>query len=169
MRLGIATSMILVGSDGMLNPGAELTRADVANMMFHYIMYKNGRRTQALLSETENEILNVLALLEQKNLEQADLASARAWLAARGALTSMPEEPLVKGAVKVSEGFRTIVFAYYAGTAGNLDEAIQLSGDAWHLAEKAKEFAPDLGELATQMQAIAKTIADQARAAQAAQ
>jgi hypothetical protein len=165
MRLGLATSMVMLSQEGTLAPSAELTRADVAQMMYFYLMYKQGRRTQALLSEAESEILNVLQLLEMKDIQQADYASARSFMAARGALTSMPDEALVKGAVKVSEGFRTIVFAYYAGVNGQLQEAIQLSSDAWHLAEKAREFSSSLNELAVQMQTIAKSIADEARVA----
>jgi len=163
LRFGVASSMIMVGQDGLVDPGRQLTRADVANLLYRYMMYKQGRRTQALLSEAESEIVNVLQMLDAQNIEQADFASTRSLLAARGALTSRPEEPVVRGAVKVSEGFRTLVFAYVAGASGNLDMAIQLSGDAWHLAEKAREFSPSLDQLATQMQTIAKNMADEAR------
>lgn len=163
MRLGIASSMILISPDGMLSPGAQLTRGDVAVMMYHYLMFKQGRRAQALLSEAENEIVNLLQLLEANNIEQAHYASARSLLAARGALASRPDEDVVKAAVKVSEGFRILVSAYQAGAEGRLDDAIQLSSDAWHLAEKARSFSPELDSLATQMQTIAKNMADEAR------
>ncbi len=163
MRFGIASSMIMVGQDGNMNPGMQLKRGDIANLLYRYLMYKEGRRTQALLSEAESEIVNVLQQLDTKNLEQAHFASIRALLAVRGALTIKPNEAIVRGAVKVSEGFRSLVLAYEAGASGNLDRAIELSGMAWQLAEKAKEFSPSLNDLAVQMQTIAKNMADEAR------
>ncbi len=163
MRYAITASMVIVGEDGTLQPGRTLNRGDVATLIYRYMMYKDGRRTQALLSEVEGEIVNVLQLLETKDIMQADLASSRALLAARGALASRPEEPIVKGAMKTAEGFRTLVSAFIAGSTGQYQQAVTLSGEAWNLAQKAREFAPALDPLASQMQTIAKSMADEAR------
>ncbi len=163
VRYALTASMIIVKEDGTISPAATLTRADVANLIYRYLMYKQGRRTQALLSEAEGEIVNVLQLLDSKEIMQADLASTRALLAARGALASRPDEPIVKGAVKTAEGFRSLVSAFIAGSTGQYQEAVTLAGNAWNLAQKAREFSPSLDSLATQMQAVAKTMADEAR------
>lgn len=111
-------------------------------------------------------MINVLQQLEASTLPQAEYASARASLAAKGALASKPDATVVKGAVKITEGFAALVQAYKAGVSGQLDEVIRLAGEAWQLGEKAKEFDPSLATLATQMQAIAKSMADEARALQ---
>lgn len=166
VRYAIATSMTMVSQDGTLSPAKQLTRAEVAMLLYRFLMYKEGRRTQALLSESESEIINVLQQLDAKNIDQAEFASARSLIAARGALTSKPEEPLVKGALKIAEGFQVLVQAYKAGVSGELETVIRLAGDAWHLGEKAKSFSSDLSTLATQMQTIAKSMADEVRALQ---
>ena len=49
----------------------------------------------------------------------------------------------------------------------NLDGTISLSGTAWNNATKAVEFSPGLKPIADQMQAIAKSLADEARALKA--
>ena len=67
MRFAIASSMTMVSKDGFLAPGWELTRGDVSLLLYRYLMYKEGRRTQALLSETENEIVNTLKMLDEKS------------------------------------------------------------------------------------------------------
>ena len=164
LRFAITSSMVMAGKDGTFDLSKELTRGDVALLMFRYAMYKQGRRTQALLSEEESEIVALMQHLEKKDLKAAEFASARAILAARGAIVSKPSVPLVQGAMKTAEGFRALVEGYKAGTEGRLADAIQLSSKAWALAAKAKQFSASLDAVTTQMQTIAKNIADQARA-----
>lgn len=163
MRYAIASSMTMVGQNGLLAPAKELTRSEVAMLMYRYLMFKQGRRTQALLSETESEIVNILELLENNNLDQAEYASSRALVAARGALLSKPDEPIIKGALKISEGFQALVQGYRAGVQGNLSEVIRLAGVAWQMGDSAKTFDSNLTTLATQMQTIASNMADEAR------
>lgn len=167
MRFAIASSMTMVAEDGTLNPAQELTRGQVALLLYRLEMFKQGRRTQALLTEAETEILNVLSLFESKDIVNAEYAATRSTVAARGALISAPDEAIVKGAVKISEGFQSLVGAYKAGLQGDLNGTITLSGTAWNSAAKAMEFSPGLTQVATQMQGIAKGLADEARALQA--
>lgn len=166
MRYALAASMIMATEQGLLEPGKDLARGELAMILFRLEMYDQHRRTQALLDETEGEIMKVLEALENKNPARAMLASNRSLVAARGALASKPDEAIVKGAVKTAEGFQTLVHAYQAGVDGRLEAVLQLTSDAWHLAEKAKAFSPSLDALATQMQTIAKGMADEARALQ---
>jgi hypothetical protein len=168
MRYALASSMTMVTKDGVLSPEKKLTRGDIALLLYRYYMYKDGRRTQALLSEAESEIVNILQLLEKQELNQAEFAASRSLVAARGALTSKPDEAVVKGAVKTSEGFQTLVQAYKAGALKDYPLAIELASSAWQLAAKAKEFSPALSTVASQMQTIAKNMADEARKLQAA-
>lgn len=163
MRLGIANALIQVQQDGKLSPDKELTRANAAELVYRLAMYKAGKRTQALLSEEESELVNILKMLEVKNVAQAEMASARALLAARGAHASKPSVPIVQSAVKISESFRALVRAYMAGSDGQFDDALSLAKEAWALAEKAKQISPELQDLATRVQTIAKNMADQAR------
>ena len=165
MRLAVATSMVQVDTNGLLHPGATLTRADVAMYVHRLLMYKQNRRTQALLSQTETELAgNVIANLNPEGLSAAKMAQARALVSARGALASKPDNTLVKGAVKVTEGFGALVNAYEAGVAGRIDDVITLAGKAYELAAQAKTFSASLTEIATNMQEIAHNMANEARA-----
>ncbi|HBH20378.1 MAG TPA: hypothetical protein DDX11_05425 [Candidatus Peribacter riflensis] len=167
LRYAITASMTAVTDKGTFDPGRELTRGDTALILYRFLMYRSGKRTQALLSEAESEILVVLSSLEQNNPEQAEYASARALLAARGANAGTPNQPLVQGALKITEAFRAIVRAYRAGLSQQFDETIRLCGDAWNLATRGKELSPGLADLSDQVQALAKNLADSARAAKA--
>ena len=169
MRYGVASSMTAVGADGLLSPGRELTRGDMALLYYRLDMYLAGRRTQALLAQAETDIANVLQMLDQKQIDQAGFAAGRAVVASRGALAARPSEALVKAAVKVSEGFQALVKAFRSGSEGKYDEAIQYAKDAYALADKAKSFSPNLSDVANQMQTVAKNMADQARKAKTGQ
>ena len=167
LRYAIATSLIDVKPDGTLQGGATLTRGEMALLYYRLDMYVEGRRTQALLAETEAEFSNVMRMLTDKNVDQATWAAARAVLASRGALNARPNDPLMKAAVKIAEGFQSLVRGYEAGRAGNLDGAIAAAKNTYALAEKAKSFSPGLTSLTQQIQTIAKNMADEARRMQA--
>jgi len=163
-RYAITSSMTMIGQDGLLHPDRELSRGETALLMHRFIMYKAGRRTQALLSEAESEILVILSMLEANNLEQAEFASARALLASRGAHVSKPNESIVVGALKISEAFRALVRAYRSGVEKDLPQVEKLAKDAWTLGERAKSEEPNLKTFADQVQAIAQNMAESARA-----
>lgn len=163
LRYAITSSMTMISAEGTLAPGKQLTRAETAVLLHRYMMYEQGRRTQALLSEAESEILIILSFLEQDDITEAEYASARALLAARGAHASRPEESIVQGAVKITEAFRALVRGYRAGSNQNFEETVRLSGEAWNLSATARERNSELGQIADQVQAIAKNMADSAR------
>lgn len=167
MRRALTTSMTMVSGDGLLSPGRDLTRADVALLLHRLLMYQQGRRTQALLSETETEILNILQTIENNDIQSAEFAATRASLAARGALASQPSEPIVRAAVKTAEGFSALVLAYKAGIRRQYDDVVSFAGEAWHLGAKVQEVSPELSSLALRLQDIAKNMADSARSLKA--
>lgn len=169
MRYALASSVTAVNQEGYVGTAQEITRGQMAILYYRLDMYLEGRRTQALLSQAETDIGNVLQLLNAKDMSQAEWAASRSVLATRGALAARPSEPLVKGAVKVSEGFRSLVEGYKNGSAGNYDASITSAKEAYALATKAIEFAPGLSPIAAEMQAIAKGMADDARQMKAQQ
>lgn len=163
LRYAVTASMTMIGQDGRFHPGSELTRGQTALLIHRYLMYKEGRRTQALLSETENEILIILKMLETNDITQAEYASARALLAARGAHASKPNETIVVGALKIAESFRALVRAYRSGVEKDFEAVVKLAKDAWGLADQARQREPSLGTLAEQVQTISTNMANSAR------
>ena len=163
MRLALAHSLLISDTEGnKLNPGKTLTRGDVAIFVFRYLMHRDGRRTQALLSAAEQEIIVVLNNLE-KNLNEAQYASHRSLLHARGAHSERPDESIVQGALKISEAFVALVDAYELGVRAQYDGATEKAGEAWNLAQRATELSTDLQSLGDQVKEIAHSMADSAR------
>ena len=163
MRYALASSMVYAGPAGLLSPGKSLARGEVAVILHRYLMYKQGRQIQELISGAEMELINTLRAMDGGKYATAGYASARALVAARGALASQPDLPIAKGAVKTSEAFRALVSAYDAGEMGRYDETVRLCKEAWALAEKAEEFSPELAGVTQKIQEIAGNIANDAR------
>ena len=163
LRYSLTASMAMVGSDGLLSPAKPLTRGEVALLLYRFLMYRENRRTQALLSEAEQEIVRILDALGKNDILQAEYASARALLASRGAHASRPDTPLVKAALKVTEAFRTLVRAYRAGLNKDFDLVIELTKQAWNLSNEALAFSSDMQPIVEQLQASAHAMADSAR------
>lgn len=166
MRYAVATGTAFADDQGRLTPASELTRAQTAILLYRYIEYREKQRTQSLLDLVDKDMILVLARLDQNDITNAELASARALLAARGALTSDPKMPILQGTVKIIEAFRALVRGYRSALNSDYSTTIQLSGDAWNLAERAKQFSTDLTTISDQVKQTATEMANAARAAQ---
>ncbi len=162
LRYAFTASMLQVDSEGKLNPGRDLTRADTAVLLYNFLLYKQQGRTQDLLNQTERNIMVTLQAWDQGAIEEAEYASARALLAARGAKV-IQLESITRGAVKVAEAFRALVRGYRAGVDQNYSEAERLAGEAWRLSEDVVSDGDGLAPLVEQIKVISKNMADSAR------
>lgn len=163
-RYGLTASAVQA-NENMLKPSAEMTRGDVAGLIYRFLLYRDGKQTQTLLSSTENDVLNALLLLENGVTDTAREAAARAVLTARGALSSRPDDAVSKAAVKTSEGVMALVDAQKNIDEGNTTAAVEQASTAWHLGAKAMEFSSGLKSIDLQLQTAATKMADRARSA----
>ncbi len=164
MRYAITSSMTQVTSKGNLNPNMNLDRGTMAVLMHRYFLYENNKRVKDLLANADEDGGRVITWLEKAGADAATQAATRATLAARGALQSSPDEPIVKGAVKITEALELIVQAYRTAVSGKYDDVIAKCKKAWELGAAAEEFSPTLAPQAEQVQLISTSLADQARA-----
>lgn len=162
MRYAFTASM-LDTRGGALRPGGELTRGDIADMLYRFLLYGQGKRVQTLLSVTENETLTALRLMESGEIDGAERAAGRAILASRGALTSQPDDATVKSGVKTAEAVMALVRAARSGMEGDAIKTIDRGTTSWLLGEKAKEFSASFDPIIRQIQESATKIVEEAR------
>ena len=155
LRYAMTASMIDVGDDSTLEPGKELTRADVAEILYALLQYKEDERTQILIDRTEAGLLTTLQNIN-KDLESASYSSARAMLMAYGAHRNRPDDPLLKGLVKMAEGFRSLVVAEENEREGEWAQVEEAAQNAWNLAEEADEFHSDFRSIAGELRRLAR-------------
>ena len=163
MRYAVATATTIAPESGAFAPDRDLTRGDVALLLYRFLLYRDGQRTQELLSETRKDVERVITFLSKGDIRKAEYASARAILIARGALVTEPEQPVVKVAVKIAEGYRALTRAYRASLNGDLEAVRKLATDAMTLAGQARTISGEATVLADQLEKYAKSFADQAR------
>ena len=163
MRLAIALSMTDAGKAGTIQPARNLSRADVALLLYRYLQYKSGNRTQALLTEVENNLLLTTQNLNGKNVREAEYASARALLAARGAHDIASNQSIVNAALKLTEAYRALVRGYQASLNKQFSAAAKLCTDAWSIAKTATQFDPGVTSLSQKVQKSAQDLAKQCR------
>lgn len=163
LRYAVASSVVLPNSKGDFDLERPLNRVDVAILLYRYLQFRDGKRTQFLLTQAQDNLILTLNALEKSDVKAAESASARALLSARGAHLKSPNEPLVKAVVKLAEGYRALVRSYQAGVAGKADETVKISKDAWFLGDQARKLSPDVKPAAEQLQSYANTLAKSAR------
>lgn len=169
MRYAVGSSMTAANRDGLLAPSREITRGDMALLIYRLDQFIAGNRVQVLLTQTESELSTVLRLLNRQDVRAAEFASARSILTARGAVTSRPNEPLTQGVLRIAKGFQSLVSAFRAGREGNSEDVIRFAKEAYAAADKAETISGNLSSVTARMRTIAKSMADEARRMQAGQ
>lgn len=164
MRYAVATTTTVPTDSGHLMPDRELTRADVALLLYRFTLYREELRVQAQLSAAQKEVENIINALSDGNIRAAEYASARGLLFTRSAIETSPDEPTVKVAVKIAEGYRALTRAYRASLSGDADEVIKLSGDAFFLGDQAVKMSPVSESAVKQLKNYSQSFAQQARA-----
>ena len=157
MRYALSASMLSVDEEVRLYPGKNLTRADTAMLLYHFLLYQRQGRTQELLNQTESNIGITLQAWGQGLPSEAEYASARALLTARGAHVNKPDDPVTNSALTVATAFRSLVRGYRAGIDKDYAEAERLAGEAWDLADQVEV------PIAEQIRTLSKTMAESAR------
>jgi hypothetical protein len=163
MRYAVSIGVTIIPKSGQLSPGRPLSRADVAVMLYRFLQYKDGERAQSILDAASNDIFATQDALDKQDLKNAQYASARALLLARGAHARMPDEKATKIEVKLSEAMRALVRAYEAGVKDDLDNVVKHSNDAWYLADQAAKIAGSNIQSSVDIKTYAKSFADTAR------
>ncbi len=162
MAYGVASSILVPTSDWKLQPEQELTRGDAAMLLSAFLQYREGKRTQTLLSAADREMTSILQSFDAKNSRAALYAATTALLQAKGAQQSRPE-PLTNGVAYLGEAFLDLAKGNIAGSVGKNDEAAALAGEAWAKAGKAVETSPVLAPIGQKVQDIAHTMAESTR------
>ncbi len=166
VRLSLATLLTGAGEKDLISPERELTRGDVALLLHRLLLYREGQRTQDLLSAAEDEILTVVDALNANDIRTAEHASARALVTARGAQTLASDANVVKAALKVAEGYRAMVRGKRAAVEKEYDDAIALYKDAYFIADQALELHDGVRPFAQGLRESSQKLATEARSLQ---
>lgn len=142
--------------NGKVFPEQNLTRGQVAEIIYLMTVIRRGNDNQFLLNQAEMHITQIEAYVAAKNIPMAKRSSELAVDMTQQALKSLPDNKVVLGAAKIARAYDFVLQSYIAGLQKNNEEAIRLANDAINKATEAWEANNDT-------QPIAKHIKDRAR------
>lgn len=124
MRFGKEYGIIFPDRMGNMNPGKELSRGEVSEIMFNMHKVIKGGKTQEYLSRTEAKIFSSITKLNLQDYKGASEDMKKATSYVQTALSQSPNEMIVKEAVNITKSFSLAIDAYSVWKVdGKLNEA----------------------------------------------
>jgi hypothetical protein len=164
LAYALQSSMTRPDAQGNLHPGIALTRGQVALLLHRFLLYREGKRTQVLLTEVERDIRHVFGALSGSTLDVARFAAGRARIMAWGVALQRADAPVVSATVKLADALLTLVRAHELEQQGDLTQALRAAQEAFHLAEEADTYGGNVERYTLQVREVAHQLANAIRA-----
>lgn len=164
LSYALASSMTSTDAYGHLNPGAMLTRGQVALMMHRFVLYREGVRTQQLLTSAEKDIRAVFSHLDALEVDRAEEDIARVRLAIFGAIERQPDAEIIKSTGTLTEALRVLVSAYRLTQEGDMEAALAATQNAYRTADAADDGSDAVRTYTDRVRAYAHDFAEDIRA-----
>lgn len=158
-----ASYMNYAGSAGLLSPTAnnellpekELTRGEVAEVLYLMKLILNGKNTQFLITQSEHHMAQIEVYINAKKINLAKRNSELAFDLTQQALINTPNNNVVLAAAKIAKAYDLLVDAFIAGVQEDKEKARSL-------AEQTKVKATEGWEADNSTQEIAAHIKSRA-------
>ncbi len=153
------TGLIRFTGEAKLEPSKELTRGEVADIMYLLIALKKQNSSKFLLEQAELQVASAMNLLNVREYDDAYNAADIAYDFSNQALNVDKNEankPTIQSAIKLAESIKQLIDAYrMIVQQSNCQGAIELANTTKVTATNAWEFNNDV-------QKVARLIKDQA-------
>lgn len=155
--MNYAGSAGLISKDDQNNlyPAKQLTRGEVAEIIYLMAVIKNGKDAEFLLDQAEAQMAQVEIYMTAQNSIAAKRASELAVDMTQQAYKNLPEDNIVLGAAKLARAYDFLVNAFAAALQNKYTEAAD-----W--ANQAIAKATEAWEVNNALQPVAKRIKDRA-------
>lgn len=147
--------LVTKDEDNNLNPGKELTRAEVAEIYYLLTVIRNGNDSQFLLSQAELQMAQIEIYITAQKPTEAKRASELAVDMTQQAYRNLPENNVVLGAAKLARAYDYLVNSFVMALQ---DEAV----GATEWANQAIAKATEAWEANSELQPICRHVKDRA-------
>ncbi len=144
-----------------LYPAKQLTRGEVAEIMYLLIVIKNGKDTQFLIDQAESQMAQIEIYIAATDPVGAKKASELAFDVTQQAYKNKPDDKVVLGVAKLAKAYDFLVNAYIMALQKKNSEAIDWANQAISKATEAWETNNDLQPLARHIKDNANKILSQ--------
>ncbi len=148
--------LITPSEENNLEPGKQLSRAEVSEILYLMIVILNGKNTQFLIDESEAQMAQIEIYIASNDIVSAKRAAELGVDLTQQAYSNMPENNVVLGAAKIARAYDYLVNAYISALQNDSDQALD-----W--ANQTIEKATEAWEANNETQPIARHIKDRAR------
>jgi len=163
LAYALASSMTHADTFGNLNPGSVLTRGQVALLTHRFLLYREGKRVQSLLTDTEQDIRLTFGKIDAFEIGNAEFGANRVRIMAYGASARLPEELIVKATVTLSQGLAALVEGYALVERKDFGTALSKSQEAYRLADRAEKLEESLVLYTEKIRSYSHDLAEQIR------
>jgi hypothetical protein len=136
-----------------LYPDKELSRGEVAQILYLLTVIRKGSDSQFLLEQAQLQINQIEVYLRNNEAQFAKAASGLAVDVTQQALVAMPTDSIVLGGAKIARAYDYLVDCYISAMAKKNDEA-----KSW--ANQAITKATEAWQVNNGLQTIAKHVKD---------
>lgn len=147
--------LITKDENNMLHPSRELTRGDVAEIMYLMIVIRSDQNTQFLVTQAEAQMSQIEIYIAGNNILAAKRASELSVDFTQQAYRNMPDNSVVLAAAKLARAYDYLMNSFITALAQDYTAAKD-----W--AEKAIAKATEAWEADNTVQPIARHIKDRA-------
>lgn len=151
------------GTNNIL-PAQTVTRQELARFLFRLLAVGNGLNAEVLLQLSDRLMVQTVPTLQSGNLSDASFYTLRAESLNLLALSQLPDNATLKAVDTMIKGLKQLITATALLGQGQAEPALTNSQQAWQLAGQAAEQEEKLAQFRDQVQALAHTLAKQARA-----
>lgn len=157
-----ATGLIRFNGEAKLEPSKELTRGEVADIMYLLIALKNQNNSKFLLEQSELQVASSINLINTKSYDDAYNAADVAYDFASQALNVDKldtNKPIIESAIKLSDSIRQLIDTYRTIIQeGNCNAAIEQANQTKITATQAWEKNHDVQKVARLIKDLADSL-----------
>lgn len=156
INYALSVGLIAKNTQGQVEPSKQLTRAEVAEMMYLLNLIRSSTDTQFLLHRAEAELAQIEVYIAANKIADAKRASELGVDLTQQAYRNLPDNNVVLGAAKLARSYDWLVDAFILGVQKEYELAAE-----W--ANKSIDKATEAWEANNATQPIARHIKDRAR------
>lgn len=148
MNYGIKAGLTVPDGNGNVFPNKDLTRAEVAEMIYLLRIILKGTDTQFLVTQAERQMAQIEIFIGSKSVGLAKRASELSVDLTQQALKNKPDDKVVLGAAKIAKAYDLLVDAFIAGIKKDTTKAKELANLSKQKAGEAYDANPETQPIA---------------------
>lgn len=155
------TTGLIRPTDAKVDPGKELTRGEITEIMYLLYVVLNGKNTDFLINQAEQHIIQIERYMDIQNAVLAKRASELAVDFTQQAYTLKPDDTTVLSIAKIAKAYDYVVTSFVAAVQKNKDLATQFANMAIDKATEAWQVDNNVQSIAAHIKSRANSILDQ--------